>query len=33
MKVTCDAEKDFKNQEKHAVSLTEAASIDCGMPP
>lgn len=28
MKVTCDAAKDIKNQEKHGVSLTEAASID-----
>jgi len=28
MKVTCDAAKDIKNQEKHSVSLTEAASID-----
>ena len=28
MKVTCDAGKDIKNQEKHGVSLIEAASID-----
>lgn len=28
MKVTCDAVKDIKNQEKHGVSLIEAASID-----
>ena len=28
MKVTCDAAKDIKNQEKHGVSLIEAASID-----
>lgn len=28
MKVTCDAAKDIKNQDKHGIPLTEAAFLD-----